>query len=258
MATSSCPPRTGARGPRSIHEPGRVPGTAPGTLCVPAGGRLCAHAARARAGDGALQRFVPGILFTLLLIVATVAALYLLGVTDWRCYPIALLYPFTLEAFEYGAIGPVLLLLTALVLALSRHHWRHCSGNGRRGRAEALRLAAALVARVHRPSPRGRGRRRHRARAGARLVERARVRRHRQLPAAARQARRGRGRELVLGVRHLPRARASGDGVEARCDRRGRCTARARVASGYVIRSRLDRARPPLAQSRRRRQPRSS
>jgi Glycosyltransferase family 87 len=59
--------------------------------------------------------FVPGVLFTLLLIAATIAGLYLLGVTDWRCYPIALVYPFTLEAVEYGAIGPVLLLLVALV-----------------------------------------------------------------------------------------------------------------------------------------------
>ena len=59
--------------------------------------------------------FVPGVLFTLLLVAAIVAGLYLLGVTDWRCYPIALVYPFTLEAFEYGAIGPVLLLLIALV-----------------------------------------------------------------------------------------------------------------------------------------------
>jgi alpha-1,2-mannosyltransferase len=66
--------------------------------------------------------FVPGILFTLLLIVATVVGLYLLGVTDWRCYPIALLYPFTLEAFEYGAIGPALLLLIALV-------WRYRDSN---------------------------------------------------------------------------------------------------------------------------------
>jgi len=34
-------------------------------------------------------------------------------VRDWRCYPIALLAPVTLESFEYGAIGPVLLLLIA-------------------------------------------------------------------------------------------------------------------------------------------------
>jgi len=58
--------------------------------------------------------FVPGLLFTLLLIAATVGALFLLGVRDWRCYPIALLYPPTLEAFEYGAIGPLLLLLVAV------------------------------------------------------------------------------------------------------------------------------------------------
>jgi glycosyl transferase family 87 len=58
--------------------------------------------------------FVPGVLFTLLLIGATVAGLRLLEVRDWRCYPIALLYPFTLEAFEYGAVGPVLFLLIAL------------------------------------------------------------------------------------------------------------------------------------------------
>ncbi|OFW53797.1 MAG: hypothetical protein A2146_08350 [Actinobacteria bacterium RBG_16_67_10] len=58
--------------------------------------------------------FVPGVVFTLLLIAATVGALGLLGVRDWRCYPVALLYPVTLEAFEYGAIGPVLLFLLAL------------------------------------------------------------------------------------------------------------------------------------------------
>jgi alpha-1,2-mannosyltransferase len=37
-----------------------------------------------------------------------------LGVTDWRCYPVALLYPPTLENVEYGAIGPILALLVAL------------------------------------------------------------------------------------------------------------------------------------------------
>lgn len=58
--------------------------------------------------------FVPGVLFSLLLVAATIAGLYLLGVRDWRCYPIALLAPVTLEGFEYGAIGPVLLLLIAL------------------------------------------------------------------------------------------------------------------------------------------------
>ena len=63
-----------------------------------------------RVGD----TFVPGVLFTLLLIAATVGGLALLGVRDWRCYPIALMYPPTLEAFEYGAIGPILFLLVAV------------------------------------------------------------------------------------------------------------------------------------------------
>lgn len=56
----------------------------------------------------------PGVLFTLLLIGCTAAALFVLGVTDWRCYPVALLYPPTLENVEYGAIGPILALLVAL------------------------------------------------------------------------------------------------------------------------------------------------
>lgn len=56
----------------------------------------------------------PGVLFTLVLIACTIGALLALGVSDWRCYPVALLYPVTLENYEYGAIGPVLALLVAL------------------------------------------------------------------------------------------------------------------------------------------------
>ena len=58
---------------------------------------------------------MPGVLFTLLLVAATIGALLLLGVRDWRCYPVALLYPVTLEAVEYGAIGPLLLFFLALM-----------------------------------------------------------------------------------------------------------------------------------------------
>ena len=60
------------------------------------------------------RTFVPGVLFTLLLLAATVGALLLLDVRDWRCYVVALAYPVTFEAVEYGAIGPILLLALAL------------------------------------------------------------------------------------------------------------------------------------------------
>jgi hypothetical protein len=53
-------------------------------------------------------------LFTLLGIGAVIGALLVLGVRDWRCHALALLYPGTLEALEYGAIGTFLALLIAL------------------------------------------------------------------------------------------------------------------------------------------------
>jgi alpha-1,2-mannosyltransferase len=55
-----------------------------------------------------------GVLVSLLLIACVVGALALLDIRDWRCYPVALLYPPTLENVEYGAVGPVLVLLIAL------------------------------------------------------------------------------------------------------------------------------------------------
>ena len=58
--------------------------------------------------------FLPGAIWSVLLVGAMFGALLLLDVRDWRCYPVVLAYPFTLEAIEYGAIGPVLLLLLAV------------------------------------------------------------------------------------------------------------------------------------------------
>jgi len=55
-----------------------------------------------------------GVLVSLLLIACVVGTLALLDVRDWRCYPVALLYPPTLENVEYGAVGPALALLVAL------------------------------------------------------------------------------------------------------------------------------------------------
>ncbi len=60
-----------------------------------------------------------------------------LDVRDWRCYPVALLYPPTLENVEYGAIGPVLALLLAL-------GWRY---RDRVGGASAT-LGTAVVLKV--------------------------------------------------------------------------------------------------------------
>jgi hypothetical protein len=67
--------------------------------------------------------FLPGVGFSLLLVFAIVGALLLLGVRDWRCYPVALLYPVTIEAVEYGAIGPVLLLLVACLWRFRDRVW---------------------------------------------------------------------------------------------------------------------------------------
>ena len=72
-----------------------------------------------------------GVLASLFLIACVVGALLLLDVRDWRCYPIALLYPPTLENVEYGAVGPVLALLVALA-------WRY--------RDRAVPAAASLGA----------------------------------------------------------------------------------------------------------------
>jgi hypothetical protein len=53
-------------------------------------------------------------LWTLLGIGAVILGLLVLGVRDWRCHVLVLLYPGTREALEYGAIGTFLLLLVAL------------------------------------------------------------------------------------------------------------------------------------------------
>jgi alpha-1,2-mannosyltransferase len=78
-----------------------------------------------------------GVLVSLLLIGCVVGTLALLDVRDWRCYPIALLYPPTLENVEYGAIGPVLALLVALA-------WRYRDRFG----AAAASLGAAVALKV--------------------------------------------------------------------------------------------------------------
>jgi len=63
------------------------------------------------------------VLVSLLLIACVVGTLALLDVRDWRCYPVALLYPPTLENVEYGAVGPVLALLVALAWRYRDRVW---------------------------------------------------------------------------------------------------------------------------------------
>ena len=43
-----------------------------------------------------------------------VAALWILGVRDWRCYPVALLWPFHREVIEFGTIDSLLVFVVAL------------------------------------------------------------------------------------------------------------------------------------------------
>ena len=74
-------------------------------------------------------------LVSLFAIACLVGALLALDVRDWRCYPVALLYPPTVENVEYGAVGPILVLLVAL-------GWRYRE----RIAVASLSVGAAIVA----------------------------------------------------------------------------------------------------------------
>jgi len=97
--------------PDEFHGPPQAPYAYPPVLAL----LLTPLAALPEKGGGV---FLPGVLFSLLLIGAMIGALLLLDVRDWRCYPVVFLYPVTLEAIEYGAVGPLLALLIALVWRL--------------------------------------------------------------------------------------------------------------------------------------------
>jgi hypothetical protein len=70
------------------------------------------------------------LLWTLFSAACLVAALALLGVTDWRCYGVAFLWPPTRAAIVLGTVGPLLLLGVAVV-------WRY---------RDRLRIAAGTAA----------------------------------------------------------------------------------------------------------------
>jgi glycosyl transferase family 87 len=74
---------------------------------------------------------VAGLVVQAALVVAMLAALYALGVTDWRCYGIVLLWPPVLSAIQTGSVTILLVLAAALA-------WRH------RDRSTASALAVGI------------------------------------------------------------------------------------------------------------------
>lgn len=69
-------------------------------------------------------------IWSVLMVAFVIGALWLLGVVDWRCYPIALICPFTREALEYGAIGPLLVFLIALSWRVRDRPWQGALASG--------------------------------------------------------------------------------------------------------------------------------
>ena len=76
-------------------------------------------------------------LWALLSVLFVVAALWVLGVRDWRCYPVALLWPFNRSAIEFGAIEPLLVLAVSL-------SWRYRDTPVRASLAGGLSIALKL------------------------------------------------------------------------------------------------------------------
>ena len=66
-----------------------------------------------------------------------VAALWVLGVRDWRCYPLALLSPFARETIEFGSVDGLLLLAVACT-------WKYRDAPVRAAAASGLTIALKL------------------------------------------------------------------------------------------------------------------
>jgi hypothetical protein len=90
--------------------------------------------ALATAPLAAISHPVTASFWTLLGFAAVIGGLLVLGVRDWRCHVVALLYTGTRDALEYGAIGTILLLLIAIA-------WRY----RRRVPVAAAATAGAVV-----------------------------------------------------------------------------------------------------------------
>jgi len=77
------------------------------------------------------------VVWTVVSLAATAAALWLLGVRDWRCYALVAVYPITRSAVDLGTIGPLLLLVVALAWRCRDHI---AAGGAAAGAAVALKL----------------------------------------------------------------------------------------------------------------------
>jgi alpha-1,2-mannosyltransferase len=76
-------------------------------------------------------------LYMLASIAAIPLALRLLGVRDWRCYVLALFFPFVQDSLRLGTLGPFLILLLALV-------WRYRNSAAVAGIALGLAVVLKL------------------------------------------------------------------------------------------------------------------
>ena len=69
-------------------------------------------------------------LWSVVLIGCVVGALWLLGVRDWRCYLVALLWPFNRVALDWGRIDPLLVLLVAAAWRFRDKPWSAAASTG--------------------------------------------------------------------------------------------------------------------------------
>ena len=69
-------------------------------------------------------------LWSVVLIGCVVGALWLLGVSDWRCYLVAILWPFNRVALDWGRIDPLLVLLVAAAWRFRDKPWSAATSTG--------------------------------------------------------------------------------------------------------------------------------
>jgi alpha-1,2-mannosyltransferase len=76
-------------------------------------------------------------LWAVVSVLFVVAALWILGVRDWRCYPVALLWPFHREVIEFGTVDSLLVFVVALC-------WRYRDASGRASLATGFVVSLKL------------------------------------------------------------------------------------------------------------------